>query len=78
MGFNRIEYYASPELIVKNQYANYSLPEILPVSQFALSGEWLISSEYAQPKSKSILVERFQSKDVYLVMNADVATPVKA
>jgi cytochrome c biogenesis protein CcdA/thiol-disulfide isomerase/thioredoxin len=56
---------------------SYSLPELLPDNEFALSGSFDFQPQYVQSASAGGKLEfSFQAKDVYLVMSAD--TPVTA
>ncbi|MBI4276263.1 redoxin domain-containing protein [Candidatus Uhrbacteria bacterium] len=68
LGSARMEYNASPETLARDALATYSAPATLPRNQFALSGAWVVTSEYAAPRAGARLTLNFESKEVFLVM----------
>lgn len=75
LGYDRIEYLASPERVQENKIGLYTSPDQLPNDHFGYDGEFIVSSEYATPQQNANLFVNFESKEVFLVMNplADVA-----
>ena len=76
LGYLRAENLASPESVKRDKLARYSTPRNLETDQWALAGNWLISSEsvISQTTGGSISY-RFQGRDLHLVMGA--AKPVR-
>lgn len=68
LGYERIERFASPEIIVRNKDLLYSVPNQLRQNHVALGGVWNVGAEFAMPKKGSYLKFSFEAKDVYLVM----------
>jgi cytochrome c biogenesis protein CcdA/thiol-disulfide isomerase/thioredoxin len=68
VGFDRLQYSASPEQVQVNVSQTYSAPKHLPNSSFAYIGSWMIGNERAMPTKGSSLLFNFSAKDVYLVM----------
>jgi cytochrome c biogenesis protein CcdA/thiol-disulfide isomerase/thioredoxin len=68
LGYSRIEDFGSPEKIIPDATATYSLPQSLPNNYWALSGTWSITPEYATPTKGAALEINFESKEVFLVM----------
>ena len=78
LGYARIDRFVSPEDISPDAFAVYTTPARLPRNQFALNGEWNITSEYAVPKKGATLSLDFDAKKVFLVMRpADASAPVR-
>ena len=71
IGYGRQASFASPEGVVKDAESSYSFPAQLDKDQFALSGRWTLTREYAQAgESGAQLRLHFYGKDVYLVMDS--------
>ncbi len=68
LGYERIERYASPEIITKEGFAEYSLPEDLPTNSVAFKGWWNLMPKYSNAQKGSELHLNYSAKDVYLVM----------
>jgi len=68
LGYERVEYLASPEKIEKDKPAVYSLPQDLLLNYFAFTGELSIQAQNINPSQNATLTLHFASKDVYLVM----------
>lgn len=68
LGYTRMGYFASPEPIVRDKSADYTIPQDLPINHFAFQGRWLISSENSAPSKGSKLIIGFSAKNVFLVM----------
>lgn len=68
LGYDRIEYFASPEAIQKNRLATYTAPQNLQNNEFAYIGNWIVMNEYANPQKGAALTLNFDAKEVYLVM----------
>ncbi|VVC77002.1 Thiol-disulfide oxidoreductase YkuV [Aquicella siphonis] len=77
LGYKRADRFASPESVTKDAPANYTYPETLKLSQWALGGEWIISSEkVTSSKANASVKLRFYANKVYMVMGVSKKTPV--
>ncbi len=71
LGYARAENMVSPEVVAKDQSASYSALRRLKPDQWALSGNWLISSESAALQAPGGAISyRFQGRDLHLVMGS--------
>lgn len=68
LGYARLQYLVSPELVKKDQLVSYSVPSVLQSNSFAYQGDWQLTAEYAQPEANSNLYFNFEAKEVFLVM----------
>lgn len=68
LGYERIEYLASPEGIKDDQNATYSVPSSLDKNRFAYKGIWMVGEQYASPAKNSSLLLNFEAREVFLVM----------
>lgn len=68
LGYERIDYLASPEKIQFDKPATYTAPQTLPDNTMAFAGTWTIMPESANPALGSTLTYNFEAKEVYLVM----------
>lgn len=68
LGWGRIEYLASSEMIQRDILASYSKAKNLPRNMFALEGEFNVMQEYSNPKKGARLYLDFEAKEVFLVM----------
>lgn len=68
LGYDRMQYIATPYQVKEDVVATYSFPARLPANEFALQGQWLIAGERANPAAGSQLKLNFEAKAVYLVM----------
>ncbi len=69
--------FASPESAVVDQAQNYSIPNQLPIHNFAVSGSWTFEKEFAIASTAGDTLRlHFNAKDVYLVMTSAKPAPV--
>lgn len=68
LGYARMEYLASPDLLVKDTIGSYSAPKSLSQNKFAFVGDWKVMPEYSNPQKSALLLINFNAKEVYLVM----------
>jgi cytochrome c biogenesis protein CcdA/thiol-disulfide isomerase/thioredoxin len=74
VGTRRQQHFSSPEEIVPGETSTYSIPDMLPLHHFAVSGSWDFEPEFAQvTESGGKLELHFNAKDVYLVMDSSKA-----
>lgn len=72
LGYARIENFASPETIMKNQLHDYSYPSALLANQWALQGKWIINSEKIIAASPNASIKiHFNAAKVYAVMGME-------
>lgn len=72
LGYARSENRASPEELAKDKAAHYSTPRTLKVDQWALGGNWLISTESATLQNRGGAISyRFRGRDLHLVMGSN-------
>jgi len=78
LGYTRQENLSSPELVVRDKLSNYSIPHILKLDQWALSGTWQISQESAViKKTGGAISYHFQGRDLHLVLGSINGKPVR-
>ncbi len=79
LGYRRADNFSSPERVVQNARASYSVPANLSRNQWALSGPWNVGAESAVPvEAHGKVVFRFHSRDLHLVLGpAANGTPVR-
>ncbi len=75
LGYQRMEYLASPERVIRDQLSQYSAPKDLTDNTFAFSGSWKIMPEYSNPQAGATLRLNFEAKEVFLVMKPTGAVP---
>jgi cytochrome c biogenesis protein CcdA/thiol-disulfide isomerase/thioredoxin len=69
VGYARQQNLASPEAVRKDIAALYSTPRKLKPDQWALSGKWQVSPEYAAVQASGGAISyRFQGRDLHLVL----------
>jgi len=68
LGFARLENIDPSQNIYNSKKYSYTFPNKLSINHFALSGDWSIMEEYANPSKNSKLRFDFESKEVFLVM----------
>lgn len=73
LGYQRMAGLVSPEKVLPDQAQDFTVPELIADNRFAIGGKWLITSEFARPEKTSVLVYRFNAKDVFLVMRPKVS-----
>jgi cytochrome c biogenesis protein CcdA/thiol-disulfide isomerase/thioredoxin len=77
LGYERAANFASPELMQKNNSARYSYPDNLKLNQWALQGDWQISSDHILATAKNNAIKiNFQARNVYMVMGNDTNQPI--
>ncbi len=67
LGYDRMRYLSSPEDVVQDNEAHYSVPSKLTNNSFALEGTWIVTPEYSSPSKGSTLHLNFDAKKVFLV-----------
>ena len=75
LGYWRIDGFASPGGVKKDNLTEYSLPTNLKNNNFAYTGDWTIAYEYSQPQAGATLEFNFESKNVFLVMRPVGSSP---
>ncbi|OGG26588.1 hypothetical protein A3A64_01560 [Candidatus Gottesmanbacteria bacterium RIFCSPLOWO2_01_FULL_48_11] len=68
LGYWRIANFASPERIVEDESAIYSVPTDLKRNTFAYLGNWTVGYQRAMPTKGATLLLHFDAKEVFLVM----------
>lgn len=76
LGYERLDYFASPENIQFDKLGEYTSPETLDINTFSYYGKWKVMKEYANPQKGAKLYLHFESKEVFLVMRTK-GTPAK-
>lgn len=78
VGYARQQNLVSPEAVRKDIAAHYSAPRKLKPDQWALSGKWRISPEYAAVQASGGAISyRFQGRDLHLVLGTLDGMPVR-
>lgn len=67
LGYDRLQYLASPESPQVNTTTPFSRPASLPNNTFAYEGKWLLQPEYAAPENGGVIHLNFEAQEVYLV-----------
>lgn len=68
LGWGRIDYLSSAEMIQRDTLATYSKANSLSRNMFAMEGEFEVKQEYSNPKKGAKLYLDFEAKEVFLVM----------
>jgi cytochrome c biogenesis protein CcdA/thiol-disulfide isomerase/thioredoxin len=69
VGFARAQHFSSPSGFVQNEAAIYTAPSTLGLNQWALEGNWLVSTEHATLEKSGGAVEyHFMARDLHLVL----------
>jgi hypothetical protein len=78
VGYEQTGSFASPGGVVPGKRRVYALPESLGVNEWALSGDWTMTPEYAvSNEGNARIAFRFHARDVHLVMGpSDREAPV--
>jgi cytochrome c biogenesis protein CcdA/thiol-disulfide isomerase/thioredoxin len=77
LGTDRQSGFASPEPVAAGKVTTYSIPGIVELNNFAVSGSWDFEPQYAQETAAgSKLTLHFYAQDVYLVMTSDQSATV--
>jgi len=69
LGYSRGERFTSPEPVVNDMAASYSVPANIRMDHWAFSGKWTINSESSASQTGSALSFCFNAGKVYLVIN---------
>ena len=78
VGYARQQNLVSPEAVRKDATAQYSTPRKLEPNQWALSGKWQVSAEYAAVQASGGAISyRFQGRDLHLVLGTLNGKPVR-
>jgi len=78
VGYARQQNLVSPEAIKRDVAAQYSAPRKLEPDQWALSGKWRVSPEYAVVRASGGAISyRFQGRDLHLVLGTFGGKPVR-
>jgi cytochrome c biogenesis protein CcdA/thiol-disulfide isomerase/thioredoxin len=78
LGYARQENLLSPEPIKQDMSARYSIPGVLQLNQWGLSGQWQVSAESATLNSSNGAISyRFVGRDLHLVMGSNNHKPVR-
>jgi hypothetical protein len=77
LGYERGEHFASPSGAALDERYAYEIPERMPVSHWALAGEWRIGPEnVALEKAGGSIAYRFHARDAHLVLSAAAREPI--
>lgn len=69
VGYEMTERFASPGGLVRDKRHAYTLPANLSLNHWALSGDWIVRDDRAQPTDAAgQLTYRFHARDLHLVM----------
>jgi cytochrome c biogenesis protein CcdA/thiol-disulfide isomerase/thioredoxin len=78
LGYARQQNLVSPEAIKKDMPGQYTAPRTLKANQWALSGKWRVSAEFAAVQASGGAISfRFQGRDLHLVLGAHDGKPVR-
>ena len=78
IGYARQEGFSSPEGILKDEGRTYSMPRQLSMSDWALSGSWIIGSEAASLQNPGGSIDyHFKGRDLHLVMGSKNNAPIR-
>jgi thiol-disulfide isomerase/thioredoxin len=77
LGYQRSEYFASPDPATFDQSRIYQLPGRLPVNHWALAGEWTIAGEnVVLGRAGGSIAYRFHARDAHLVLSPGTLGPI--
>jgi cytochrome c biogenesis protein CcdA/thiol-disulfide isomerase/thioredoxin len=77
LGYGRGTRFSSPEAVMTDKSANYTVPRGLPVDHWAYGGNWTVTRESASGDKGSSLVLHYQGARVYLVVGPARNHPVR-
>lgn len=78
LGYARQENLASPETVKPDQPARYSAPRVLKLNQWALSGTWQLSKEFAVLQAPGGAISfHFRGRDLHLVLGSHSGRSVR-
>ncbi len=77
LGYERMQNFASPDLLQKDKVASYTFPQNLQADYWALSGQWQDHAmDLIAKENNCVLKLNFSAKEVYLVMSAPTESDV--
>ncbi len=76
LGSERMLYFHPNGNVSNGEYA-FTLEKSIPRNKFTLGGKWIVSNEYSESSSGSILEYNFNAKKVFLVMRSTNEAPKK-
>jgi thiol-disulfide isomerase/thioredoxin len=69
IGYQRAEGFASPEGVARDRPREYTLPEVLPLNHWALSGDWTVGGQPVVANAPGGgIAHRFHARDLHLVL----------
>jgi thiol-disulfide isomerase/thioredoxin len=69
IGYLRAEAFASPEAVARDRSREYTLPEVLRLNQWALSGDWTVGGQPVVANAPGGgIAHRFHARDLHLVL----------
>lgn len=71
LGYGRMEFFQTPDQLVKDQEKTYQASTGLDQNYFAFDGTWEVGEEYAMPGKSAVLLSDFNAKNVYLVIKPE-------
>jgi thiol-disulfide isomerase/thioredoxin len=71
LGWARMERFASPEQLVRNQVNTFTTPETLALNNWGLSGDWLVEEEYSESRSQGSVFFQYNSAAVNIVAESE-------
>jgi thiol-disulfide isomerase/thioredoxin len=78
LGYARQQNLASPEAVRRDAFAQYSVPLVLRLDQWALSGTWQISQQSAVLESPAGSISyHFRGRDLHLVLGSRNGKPLR-
>jgi len=78
VGYARQQNLVSPEAVKQDVAARYSAPRKLKPDQWALSGKWKVTPEFAAAQAADAAISyRFQGRDLHLVLGTGNGKPVR-
>jgi len=78
LGYARMSQWKSPEELIKNEGAEYHGLDHLADNEWAIEGNWIISSDKMIAAKKGALINlHFNSKQVYMVMGNKTGKPIQ-
>jgi hypothetical protein len=77
LGYERTAQFALPAGAAFDEGRAYELPEILPLNQWALAGDWTIGPEnVVLERAGGSIAYRFQARDAHLVLSPGTREPI--
>jgi hypothetical protein len=77
LGYDRGQYFASPDSVAFDEASAYQIPEHLRVNHWALAGEWTIGQEnVVLDQAGGRIAYRFHARDAHLVLSPGAREPM--